>query len=235
MPVPTSRQPVPGTTIFDGEQARKGYALNKMCYSFNDAGQPPCLRRRRGRLLRQIRPEPAAARGHSQPQRAAADRRRRQRLLPRQVRRDLRARHAGHRRPADRPDQGSVQGQAFWPRGDRPWRRSSAPSPPRTFPPSAAPSPRACRTTPTGNRSSTAFRRCANGSRRSSPTSSCVVYNDHGLNFFLDKMPTFAVGAAAEYRNADEGWGIPTVPPFRGDPDAVVAPDRVAGRARIST
>ncbi|HBK07333.1 MAG TPA: protocatechuate 3,4-dioxygenase [Acetobacteraceae bacterium] len=32
-----SRQPVPGTVIFDGEQARKGYALNKMCYSFNDA------------------------------------------------------------------------------------------------------------------------------------------------------------------------------------------------------
>ena len=23
-----------------------------------------------------------------------------------------------------------------------------------------------------------------------------VVYNDHGLNFFLDKMPTFAIGAA---------------------------------------
>jgi protocatechuate 4,5-dioxygenase alpha chain len=34
---PKSRQPVPGTTIFDGEQARKGFALNKMCYSFNDA------------------------------------------------------------------------------------------------------------------------------------------------------------------------------------------------------
>jgi protocatechuate 4,5-dioxygenase, alpha chain len=37
MPAPTPRQPVPGTTIFDGEQARKGYALNKMCYSFNAA------------------------------------------------------------------------------------------------------------------------------------------------------------------------------------------------------
>ena len=37
MPSSKSRQPVPGTTIFDGEQARKGYALNKMCYSFNDA------------------------------------------------------------------------------------------------------------------------------------------------------------------------------------------------------
>ena len=32
-----------------------------------------------------------------------------------------------------------------------------------------------------------------------------LIYNDHGLNFFLDKMPTFAVGAAPEYRNADEG------------------------------
>ena len=28
---------IPGTTIFDGTQARKGYALNKMCYSFNSA------------------------------------------------------------------------------------------------------------------------------------------------------------------------------------------------------
>ena len=46
-----------------------------------------------------------------------------------------------------------------------------------------------------------------------------VLYNDHGLNFFLDKMPTFAVGAAPEYRNADEGWGIPQVPPFAGEQD----------------
>ena len=46
-----------------------------------------------------------------------------------------------------------------------------------------------------------------------------VFYNDHGLNFFLDKMPTFAVGAAAEYRNADEGWGIPTLAPIAGDVD----------------
>jgi len=50
------------------------------------------------------------------------------------------------------------------------------------------------------------------------PDIAVLVYNDHGLNFFLDKMPTFAVGAAPEYRNADEGWGIPTVPPFKGDP-----------------
>ena len=28
---------IPGTTLFDGDQARKGYALNAMCFSFNDA------------------------------------------------------------------------------------------------------------------------------------------------------------------------------------------------------
>ena len=28
---------IPGTPLFDGAQARKGYALNKMCYSFNSA------------------------------------------------------------------------------------------------------------------------------------------------------------------------------------------------------
>ena len=49
------------------------------------------------------------------------------------------------------------------------------------------------------------------------PDAVVVVYNDHGLQFFLDKLPTFAVGAADEYRNADEGWGLPTLPPYRGD------------------
>ena len=29
--------PIPGTYLFDGRMARKGYALNKMCYSFNNA------------------------------------------------------------------------------------------------------------------------------------------------------------------------------------------------------
>ena len=28
---------IEGTPIFDGERAQKGYALNKMCYSFNSA------------------------------------------------------------------------------------------------------------------------------------------------------------------------------------------------------
>lgn len=51
------------------------------------------------------------------------------------------------------------------------------------------------------------------------PDIAVIVYNDHGLNFFLDKMPTFAIGAAPEYVSLDEGWGIPTVPSFKGDLD----------------
>jgi protocatechuate 4,5-dioxygenase, beta chain len=51
------------------------------------------------------------------------------------------------------------------------------------------------------------------------PDVAVIVYNDHGLNFFLDKIPTFAIGAAAEYQSADEGWSIPTVLPFEGDPE----------------
>ncbi|HKE46261.1 MAG TPA: class III extradiol dioxygenase family protein [Steroidobacteraceae bacterium] len=52
---------------------------------------------------------------------------------------------------------------------------------------------------------------------RARPDVVVMFYNDHGLNFFLDKMPTFAIGAAPVYHNADEGWGLPVLPPFRGD------------------
>jgi protocatechuate 4,5-dioxygenase, alpha chain len=31
------KQDILGTTMFDGEQAQKGFALNRMCFSFNSA------------------------------------------------------------------------------------------------------------------------------------------------------------------------------------------------------
>ncbi|NML08285.1 class III extradiol dioxygenase family protein [Sphingomonas sp. G-3-2-10] len=51
------------------------------------------------------------------------------------------------------------------------------------------------------------------------PDVAIVFYNDHGLNFFLDNMPTFAIGTAHDYRNADEGWGEPAPRVFPGAPD----------------
>ena len=41
-----------------------------------------------------------------------------------------------------------------------------------------------------------------------------LVYNDHATAFSLDIIPTFAIGTAAEFSPADEGWGprpVPTV------------------------
>jgi protocatechuate 4,5-dioxygenase beta chain len=52
---------------------------------------------------------------------------------------------------------------------------------------------------------------------REKPDVAVVFSNDHGLNFFLDKLPTFAVGAADEYRSEDEGWGIPVAHAVGGD------------------
>ena len=37
MSTATAEKTIPGTILFDGDQARKGYALNKMCFSFNSA------------------------------------------------------------------------------------------------------------------------------------------------------------------------------------------------------
>ena len=46
-----------------------------------------------------------------------------------------------------------------------------------------------------------------------------VVYNDHASAFSLDLVPTFAVGCAAEFPIADEGWGPRPVPPIKGHPE----------------
>jgi protocatechuate 4,5-dioxygenase beta chain len=54
---------------------------------------------------------------------------------------------------------------------------------------------------------------------RVKPDVAVMIFNDHGLNFFLDNLPTFAVGAAPEYRSEDEGWGLPTFPPYLGKPE----------------
>jgi gallate dioxygenase len=46
-----------------------------------------------------------------------------------------------------------------------------------------------------------------------------LVYNDHASAFSLEMIPTFAIGAAASFRPADEGWGPRPVPEVAGHPD----------------
>ena len=46
-----------------------------------------------------------------------------------------------------------------------------------------------------------------------------LVYNDHASAFSLDFIPTFALGCAAAFPIADEGWGPRPVPPVTGHPE----------------
>ncbi|MDG2197287.1 MAG: class III extradiol dioxygenase subunit beta [SAR324 cluster bacterium] len=46
-----------------------------------------------------------------------------------------------------------------------------------------------------------------------------LVYNDHATAFSLQMIPTFAIGTAAEFRPADEGWGPRPVPMVQGHPE----------------
>ncbi|MCL4185763.1 MAG: protocatechuate 3,4-dioxygenase [Burkholderiaceae bacterium] len=46
-----------------------------------------------------------------------------------------------------------------------------------------------------------------------------LVYNDHATAFSLEIIPTFAIGTAAEFAPADEGWGPRPVPKVIGHPE----------------
>jgi protocatechuate 4,5-dioxygenase beta chain len=46
-----------------------------------------------------------------------------------------------------------------------------------------------------------------------------LVYNDHATAFSLDMIPTFAIGTAAEFIPADEGFGPRPVPKVIGHPE----------------
>ena len=55
--------------------------------------------------------------------------------------------------------------------------------------------------------------------RDNTPDAIVLVYNDHATAFSLDMIPTFAIGTAATYAVADEGWGPRPVPEVQGHPD----------------
>ncbi|UYZ83937.1 class III extradiol dioxygenase subunit beta [Entomomonas sp. E2T0] len=46
-----------------------------------------------------------------------------------------------------------------------------------------------------------------------------LIYNDHANAFSLSLIPTFALGTAAEFPIADEGWGPRPVPTVKGHPE----------------
>jgi protocatechuate 4,5-dioxygenase beta chain len=55
--------------------------------------------------------------------------------------------------------------------------------------------------------------------RENKPDVIFLVYNDHATAFSLEMIPTFAIGCAAEFEPADEGWGPRPVPGVKGHPE----------------
>jgi len=55
--------------------------------------------------------------------------------------------------------------------------------------------------------------------RENKPDVVFLVFNDHATAFSLEMIPTFAIGTAAEYQPADEGWGPRPVPKVIGHPE----------------
>ena len=55
--------------------------------------------------------------------------------------------------------------------------------------------------------------------RELAPDVCIVVYNDHASAFSLEVIPTFALGLAAGFPVADEGYGPRPVPPVVGHPE----------------
>ena len=55
--------------------------------------------------------------------------------------------------------------------------------------------------------------------RDNTPDVIFLVYNDHATAFSLEMIPTFAIGCAAEFKPADEGWGPRPVPLVKGHPE----------------
>ena len=51
------------------------------------------------------------------------------------------------------------------------------------------------------------------------PDAIVLVYNDHATAFGLELVPTFAIGTAARFPVADEGWGPRPVPDVIGHPE----------------
>ena len=51
------------------------------------------------------------------------------------------------------------------------------------------------------------------------PDAIILIYNDHASAFSLEMIPTFAIGCAASFAPADEGWGPRPVPTVEGHPE----------------
>ena len=102
---------------------------------------------------------------------------------------------------------------------EEPWLESLPASRPRTSPPIGAAWDNKKTDEPYWQPVFKGFERSKEWIAKVKPDVCIVVYNDHMSAFSLEIVPTFAIGCAAEFPIADEGWGPRPVPPVKGHPE----------------
>ena len=63
------------------------------------------------------------------------------------------------------------------------------------------------------------FEKSKEWAKQLKPDVAIVIFNDHATAFSVEMIPTFALGCAAEFPPADEGWGPRPVPVVKGHPE----------------
>ncbi len=238
---------VPGTTIFDAEQSRKGYWLNQFCMSLMKAenrarfkaderaylDEWPMTEEQKQAVLARDLNRCIAAGGNIYflAKIGATDGKSFQQMagsmtgMTEEEYRDMMirggrsvARQPGDRRGRRRAGASPAAGPRQRNRSE--WPASPHPSTPATCPPSAprmdlGKTARAV----LAARCSTATSSAEQWMKEQRPDVIFLVYNDHATAFSLEMIPTFAIGTAAEYAVADEGWGPRPVPKVIGHPE----------------
>ena len=248
MPLDKPYLDIPGTTIFDAEQSRKGYWLNQFCMSLMKAENrarfkaderayldewPMTEAQKQAVLARDLNAAIAAGRQHLFPRQ---DRRHRRQELPAdggQHDRHERGgvpRDDGAGRPLDRGQPGDRRGRqragAPPAAGQRQARVEGALMARITASVYTSHVPAIGVAIDLGKTQEPYWQPLFAGyepSRRwfaaHAPDVIFLVYNDHATAFSLDMIPTFAIGTAAEFQPADEGWGPRPVPRVVGHPE----------------
>ena len=213
---------IAGTTVFTGARSHQGYRINKLAMSLTDPGQPRRVPRGRARLHGEVRPD----RGRDGPRRAARldrpGRCRRQHLRAAQDRRApsgrtccRSARRCAARRSTTSWRRGPAS-RARRSRGRADMARivggigcSHAPSIAHSY-------DRKLQKDPMWAPLYDGWEPAKEWLTQLKPDLMVVVYNDHMNRFFFDAYPSFALGAADRYPQADEGWGTRDFPDFPG-------------------
>ena len=239
MPLDKPYLDIPGTTIFDAEQSRRGYWLNQFCMSLMKAenrarfkaneraylDEWPMTEAQKQAVLERDLNEAIAAGGNIYflAKIGATDGRSFQQMaasmtgMSEEEYREMMVEGRPRDRGQPRDRRGRQRAGASPAAGQRQARVDSATGAHhrvRLHEPRAADRrgdrSSARRRSPTGNRSSPATNRRGAGSRRTRPTSIFLVYNDHATAFSLDMIPTFAIGDGRRVPAGRRGLGPAT-------------------------